>query len=119
MTTITTKEFQTLKKMMDLTFSQNDGEALNAMRAANALLAKHDLNWKSVLERVVSVDVEAAPYEPPAERTQTQRAIDDAFEALRDDWSPFIASLYDQWEKKQWLSQPQRAALFKNVDRMK
>jgi hypothetical protein len=119
--TITVAEFERLKKMMGLTFSDNDGEALNALRAANKVLQGKKLTWRDVLERTVTVDVEAAPPEPrPREEARDER-VENAFDLLRDSdkWTPFIESLHDQWERKNWLSPKQRAALFRNVEDLK
>ena len=38
-----------LSKLMNLTTSDSDGEALNALRKANELLTKHKLTWSEIL----------------------------------------------------------------------
>jgi len=40
---------QKLIKILNLTQSDSDGEVLNAVRAANAILAKTGLSWSDVL----------------------------------------------------------------------
>ena len=46
---MTEQERSKLKKLMALTTSENDGEALNALRAANRILARNDLSWEDLL----------------------------------------------------------------------
>jgi hypothetical protein len=41
-------EIERLKKLLALTQSENDHEALAAMRRANAILAKHNIDWNSL-----------------------------------------------------------------------
>ena len=50
---ITLAELSQLKKFMMLTFSDNDPEALAALRKANGLLKKYQLTWDEVLSRSV------------------------------------------------------------------
>jgi len=58
-----------LIKILNLTTSDSDGEALNAIRMANAILAKKDLTWEQVFrarldegERIVPRRNEANPF---------------------------------------------------------
>lgn len=41
-----------LIKVLNLTTSNHDGEALNAIRLANAIIKEAKLNWASVIERL-------------------------------------------------------------------
>lgn len=43
---------ETFTKLMMMTTSPHDGEALNAIRMANAMLNKHKLNWQDVTRTV-------------------------------------------------------------------
>lgn len=126
MTTISIAEFTQLKKLMDMSQSSNEGEQLNAIRLANRILEKHKLSWTEILSRTVTLDVEAAPYEPSnepraekQERTARDKIIDGWFATLREGhtWSNFVDSLYDQWQKRNWLSKPQIDALERTVER--
>lgn len=46
-------ELSQLKKLMAMTFSDNDPEALVALRKANGVLKKYSLTWDEVLSRSV------------------------------------------------------------------
>ncbi len=45
-------EFDRLKKLMQMTQSGNDNEALVALRKANSILSRHKLNWEQFIERL-------------------------------------------------------------------
>ena len=45
---MTDKDIQRLLKLLNLTTSDNDHEALRAIRAANALMRKHCVTWDEV-----------------------------------------------------------------------
>lgn len=49
---MTENELEKLIKLLNLTNSDNDHEAINAMRAANTLLAKSGSNWSNVFKKV-------------------------------------------------------------------
>lgn len=111
-----------LKKVLAMTTSENDGEALTAIRKANAILKKGNLSWADVLERTVSagpsVVVNAGPIgEPkPAQEATLEEQIQHAFDTLRGvplgGFRIFIDSLEEQFNEKKYLSQAQRAPLF-------
>jgi len=50
-----------LTKLLMMTTSSHDGEALVAIRKANEMLARDRLNWQGVMKRLQS----AKPYEAP------------------------------------------------------
>lgn len=125
-------DFNRLKKLMGLTFSENDPEALSALRAANAILAKDALTWDRVLDRVVQIlpEVEEGPvvHEPPAHRRAapsrpgSRNEIEEAFAVLDaaddlGDFQDFIDSLRRQYEENLHLSDKQKRALFRAADR--
>lgn len=109
------KTYGQLRKLMMLTFSDSDAEALSALRKANAVLKAHGYDWDSAFNRLVKVEepvVAAAPEQSEAERIR--EAFDDV-EASdpRGSFADFIASLKEQWEANGRLSQNQKDALFK------
>ncbi len=53
--TLQHSHIERLSRLLGMTGSNHDGEALNAIRAANAMLQKHRLTWPEVL----------LPSEPP------------------------------------------------------
>jgi hypothetical protein len=54
-------DFRLLKKLMNMTQSGSDAEILTALRRANEILARSGTTWDRVLDRVVQLEVEAAP----------------------------------------------------------
>lgn len=121
------KTFDTFKKMMALTFSENDHEALASLRGANRLLTKEGLDWQRVLSRTVSVinEVEEAPPErtqpPHRDGSDDRRLIAEAEEAVEDgsEIAEFIGSLRSYYEERGHLTPNQRGALKRIVDRRK
>lgn len=65
-----------LTKLLALTASESDGEALNAIRAANAFLKKHSLTWSQL---TISI---GGGYSPPPPR---QRSSADPFAGAFED----------------------------------
>lgn len=125
------QEMDKLQKCMGMTTSVHDGEALAAIRAANALLGKYSISWADVFNRVVQVKVvEAAPAASAGSSNGSRRpdasrdgpaAINEAFEEilarqLSERSRAFIESLQQQWVDKGFLTEKQRAALFRNLD---
>lgn len=118
-------ELSLLKKFMGMTTSPHDGEALTAMRKANAILAKYKLAWSDVLSRTVEIRQQVYHTDPgPAGSTPEEMSIPTqirmAFDELRGvQMSPSFRSYIDSLEKdfirKHYLSPDQRAPLFKAV----
>lgn len=135
---MTLKDFRQLEKLMQMTTSDNDAEALSALRMANNLLKRYDYTWSSAFQRLVKIDsgvpdvedgVATIPrdqdHRPPRREMvadlQLKNRIDEAFAVLSDarlgpNTQNFIDSLYEQWEKRGFLTEKQQAALFKNAD---
>lgn len=107
-------DFKRLRGMMALTASDNDAEALGAIRAANALLVKNGLLWQNVFDRTVTVttEVEAMPPDeddaPPFET-----ALRGAAGTFRDT----LLSIQAQYEERGWLSARQRQVVDDAADR--
>lgn len=117
---MTLSEFNRLKKMMMLTTSPNDAEALSALRKANEVLAAFSYDWNAVFGRLVKVEggmpeIEAAPEERSLDDEITE-AFQKIFDAKKD--NSFINSLYEQYQSNHFLSELQREALFKNARRL-
>jgi hypothetical protein len=138
-------DFGRLKKFMALAESDNDPEALAALRAANALIRREGLTWQRVLDRSVKVieEVEAAPEdysEPKQERSAKAyahsrepvdnsgpgydvRAIDDAIATierksnLKGSFEDIITSIIEQHRAGKKLSYKQRDLLIRTADR--
>lgn len=114
-------DFLMLKKLLALTASDQDGEALTAARKANALLLRTNVHWFDLVDAAEHSRPapQAQPEPPPAqpERTAYQREIDDALELVlttaSGDFRRFILGLKEQWEETGTLSPRQRDALLK------
>ena len=107
-------DFSRLKKTMQQTFDDNDAIALMALRKANAVLRANNLTWEQVFQRLVKVEV---PFEPAPTEQSESAIINAAFETIeasdpRGSFADFVASLKDQWDRKSYLSQKQKDALF-------
>lgn len=106
---MTLKDFEQLKKFMALTASDNDGEALNAIRAANAVLVRNGLLWRNVFERTVTVVspvgavLGADGASDGLDEATFERALDNANGTFRDT----VFSIYEQWSAGKALSDRQ------------
>lgn len=108
-------DFTKLKKLMQLTQSGNDNEALGALRKANEILTSYQLDWNRVFSRLVKVETPVESAED-ADKPERQR-IEEAFAAVEDgdprgSFADFIASLKEQWDQRGYLSEKQKDALF-------
>ena len=129
-----TQDFAKLMKVMGMTTSAHDGEALSAIRAANKILVAHKLTWQDVFSGLIKVE-QPPPSRPspPPRRPSPHRYdddeeftidfdIDEAFETVRETLRPggfadFIDSLEKQWDEKGSLSSKQRRALYNAAQR--
>jgi hypothetical protein len=114
-----------LIKLMMLTTSSNDHEALSALRMANAMLAADNVNWEEFLTAVETTKQRAASssgfsnvgsvhYTDPDD-------IDPMFDAaLRNvktgGYRDFIESVHEWWETNGFLTEKQYRAIRKAAD---
>jgi hypothetical protein len=123
--------FARFKKIMARTTSDNDHEALAALRAANALLKEESLTWERVLSRSINViqEVEQAPdddtyrhHHGAPSKSRVQVMLDAALlaEAERKAASiprlsrrsrEFVESIHTFFEEKGYLTDGQRDAI--------
>lgn len=123
-----------LRKLMGMTGSDADGEALNALRMANRLLKKSDLSWADILDRCVT----ASAANGSGYTTSTMRAgaddgfdeergednldetIQNAFDELRGvmlspSFRAFVDDVERKWNQTGYLTPGQRAPILKAV----
>jgi hypothetical protein len=114
-------DFKRLKGMMDRTTSENDNEALVALRAANRLLARENLTWTRVLDRSVQL---AVPFE--SRSTAEGQTDDDEMETLFDaalngtkvgSFRDTLQSIYSQWQANGRISARQREVVEEAAER--
>jgi hypothetical protein len=120
-----------LTKLMMMTTSSHDGEALNAIRMANQMLSKHKLSWQDVTKTI------RVPPKPKEEPTISERAARAAragrethksrvsateirrmFAYLRKNlekgpYRDFIAGIHEDWRKFHKLTDGQLKGLEK------
>lgn len=123
---ITPKEDQTMSSkfkrfvnMMERTTSDNDHEALVALRKANEMLIGSNMTWTALLEAKQAMAVEAMPAGEKANGADPVSGgdveLDDMFAVLRQnvkgDFRNFIDSVHAQYMTNGSLSPKQRDAI--------
>jgi len=129
-------ELGTLKKVMGMTTSEHDGEALAALRRANAIMKKHSVSWADFFERTVGAsaqhprDIWPRPQGGmrsdelrPSTESDLVTMIQNAFDELRGvdlgTFREFVDSLEKQFGESTYLSPDQRKPLFAAVMRQR
>lgn len=127
-----------LLKLLAMTTSDNDGEALNAMRKANAYIGSWKMTWEDVLsqERVMNITLHraapsSAPYQgddsdwnPP--HLSDKVVIDTMFRAIfaqprsdNEEFWQFMDSVHNQWQQKGRLTPGQFQAIRRCYNRVR
>lgn len=124
--TMSVKEFGQLKKFMMMTTSDNDQEVLTAVRMANNILKKHNVNWDAVFARLVKVgnqiesvdDVEAKVMSGArSSRDRIKEALEIALTNASGSFYGFLSDLGEQLDRTGRLSQAQEDAIIKSAQR--
>lgn len=117
MKTIPLSQIPLLEKMLGMTTSSVDAEALVAIRKVNRMLKEHDITWKDLLSRQISAvdSFEPAPATSVEEATnkRVQAALDELRGVNLGKVQEFFDSLDEQWSRQRYLSPDQRRGLFK------
>lgn len=108
-------DYKMFLKLMNLTQSSFDGEALNAIRMANAVLARTNMGWEDLLKGkiVMIAAAQDAPRPKSNIRITNTDEINSYFETLYDRGSSlgtfkqWVDSVHDWWEEKGFLTQAQ------------
>lgn len=105
---------QKLIKILNLTQSPNDNEALSAIRMANKIILEAKESWEKLLT-ITAPKFQDFFYE---KRTYTQgpsieEMLDICLDKVTGEGLDFIESLHEQWTLKKTLSPKQKAALQK------
>lgn len=97
--TMSLKEFQRLKKLMASTMSDNDGESLAAIRAANKLLTGNGLSWERVFARTVTVISEMTG-NPIASSSKTDEELmfEEALDGTDGTFRQTLLDIYERWQ---------------------
>lgn len=93
-----------LTKLLNLSASDNDGEALNAIRAANALIRKNGLTWAILLLQ----DSPPPPRPIDNDMPDIQEMIDQIRARITDDFDEtFLNSIERQYKRRGKLTDGQ------------
>ena len=111
--TMPLKEFSMLKGCLARTTSDNDAEALTAIRHANRIMAKSNVTWKMFFDRLVTVVQEAEPMTDE---------LDDAFRVALDNARPgtfrdLLLDLEAKHSRGERLSERQRQVVTDAAER--
>lgn len=124
------KKFELFIKLMKMTSSSNDGEALNALRKANSILDEVNISWEELLRNRIKIKkIEAGPNPKyargfasggsSAKKYTNKQEIETMFAIVLDSvpksssFYSFIKSLEDWWETKGFLTEKQYEKLKK------
>ena len=119
-----------------LTTSDQDGEALSAIRKANNILARWNLNWEEFLTRTLKVVHEkpkeeskrAAPDEERVDPGPGRARVDDEEATRVFNWllanvstgfRKFVENIHEQWETEGWMTKRQWEPLKRAYERGK
>jgi len=123
--TMTIQELNKFEKLLAMTNSSNDAEALVAIRKANRMLAEARITWKELLSKQVTQEgdgMEAGSAAPDI-NTATDNHIQLCLDTLRGvnlgDFSNFIIDLDRVWKQNKYLTPGQRKPLFDAYKRFK
>lgn len=124
-----------LIKLLMMTTSPNDGEALTAIRKANAMLASANVNWEEFLKAVQTTNDQSFRTPPsqrrykgdddanafsdvgrgPSQKFTDANIIDPmfekAFENASGGFADFLDSVYEWWGQKGFLTEKQYYAV--------
>lgn len=105
-----------LKKFMTLTLSENDPEALTAVRMANKLMAANRVTWEELITKQVKYELDfgedaAEVHSQDENITEATRRVDEingyfekALAMVRPgDFRNFILKLQHEWTTQGWL----------------
>ena len=111
-------KFELFIKLMMLSTSDQDGEALAALRKANAVLAEANMNWEELIRAKAKAEIR--PDERPATGVAEPFIEEMLEELLRDvkgSFRDFIVSISEWYDKHGSLTPKQYAAIKKAWDK--
>ncbi len=111
------KDFGQLKKLMTLSTSDNDHEALACLRQATSLLARNGYTWEMALSRVISVVAEVEPA-PGGGDDDLEAAFDLALRNASGEFRGVLNSIREQYHARGFVSDRQRAVVIGAADRV-
>jgi hypothetical protein len=116
-------DFEKFIKLMMMTTSDHDHEALVALRKANAMLDSVDRNWEELLRGKVTMQVPWPSSGKSSQRHTDAGEINAMFSELmttvpyNSSFRVFIEDVHDWWERKGFLTNAQYNALKRSIQR--
>lgn len=110
------KDLAQLKKLMTLSTSDNDHEALACLRQATSILVRNGYTWEMALSRSISVINEVEPA-PPAD-DDLDAAFDLALRDARGEFRGVLESIREQYTARGFISLRQREVVMGAADRV-
>lgn len=117
-------DIKKVSKLLELTSSPFDGEALNAIRKANMELMKNDITWTMLLSNKI-INITSAIHEPSGvdeklkKHDEIKRMLIACLSIIRSESGlRFIQSLKQQYDISGHLSEKQIAALHNWYDKL-
>lgn len=123
-----------LAKVLALTASDKEGEAINAMRLANKMLEQAGLTWGAVLEQRAAVSIRVFDFTPGGDKGAfdtgdtpdpgtNKPVIDQMFATVfavapEGEFKDWLMSINDQWNRYQRLTPSQYDGLRRSYARV-
>jgi len=116
-------DYVKLVKLLRMTEGSFDGECLNAIRMANAMLMEDNLNWEELFQKIV---MEASRQSVPQQQAKPKgtvytddKEINTYFEAIfkskpKGSFKTFVESVHDWWIEKGFLTERQYEVIKKS-----
>lgn len=117
--------FDKFIKLMMMTTSSHDGEVLNAIRMANAMLGEMNNNWEELLRGKVRMEAESTgrtesrDYQPSGKIYNDEMEINKMFEeayrrvSRHSSFMRYVDSVHEWWEERGFLTEKQYEAIKK------
>lgn len=126
MTQAKASDFEIFIKLMMMATSTNDGEALTALRKANAKLAAINRNWEELLRgKVAAADFPDIPMGGDLDRGRGVKHTDPFISTMLDEllqntkggFADFVSDVNRFWEEKGFLTEKQYQAIRKSWEK--
>jgi len=120
---MTANDFEKFIKLMMMTTSDHEQEALVALRKANAYLAGMNRNWEEVLRGKVTIVGGTTQRPDNFVKHDNAHDIDAMFDILlqtvplHSSFREFVDDVHEYWEKRGYVTDAQYKALKRAVER--
>lgn len=108
-----TVDLDKLTKLMNLTMSDNDHEALLALKKANSMLKTHRLHWNDLFKEKEQPKSSPKAETPKTKKITIEEIFEDVLGVVSGSTLSFVESLQTYYEDHRTLSQKQLETLLK------